>query len=184
MTISITGNATLFDRFSRLVKANSCDADALCETKGVSATSLTGEGNAYACLDNKGKFYRSTTGCFNCGNGMKENTEECDGADLGGQTCETLLGLILVQPLSCNADCTFDVKPCYCGNDIIDEGEVCDSTILGVGVNTCITQGFTGGPLGCLADCSDFDNSRCTICGNANCETPYEDSANCPQDCV
>jgi hypothetical protein len=42
-----------------------------------------------------------------CGNGIAESGEQCDGSDLGGQTCEGLGGT-----LSCKADCTFNTSGC------------------------------------------------------------------------
>jgi hypothetical protein len=46
-----------------------------------------------------------------CGNGIVESGEQCDGADLGGQTCEGL-GYTLGGTLTCNAGCGFNVSGC------------------------------------------------------------------------
>lgn len=46
-----------------------------------------------------------------CGNGVVDVGEDCDGADLDGSTCEDEC----FEPggtLSCNSDCTFDVSGC------------------------------------------------------------------------
>ncbi len=45
-----------------------------------------------------------------CGNGIRQPGEECDGNDLGGQTCVSL-GYV-GGTLSCKADCTFDTSGC------------------------------------------------------------------------
>ncbi|MFC1663757.1 hypothetical protein ACFL0A_01380 [Patescibacteria group bacterium] len=48
-----------------------------------------------------------------CGNGVQEGSEQCDGSDLGGQTC---VGLGYVSgTLSCQANCTFDTSNCVSG---------------------------------------------------------------------
>ncbi|MBZ9569748.1 hypothetical protein KJA16_02395 [Patescibacteria group bacterium] len=45
-----------------------------------------------------------------CGDGVREGSEQCDKADLGGETCESrgYTG----GTLSCNDDCTFDTSDC------------------------------------------------------------------------
>lgn len=48
-----------------------------------------------------------------CGNGIVETGEECDGADLDGQTC---VGLGYAGgALTCNSDCTFNTSSCTSG---------------------------------------------------------------------
>ncbi len=51
-----------------------------------------------------------TSMCFECGNGVIEGLEDCDGARLGGTTCEDL-----GEPpgtLGCTEQCTFDPSGC------------------------------------------------------------------------
>jgi hypothetical protein len=48
-----------------------------------------------------------------CGNNIREGSEQCDGSDLGGQTC-TSLGYS-GGTLSCNPDCTFNTSGCWTG---------------------------------------------------------------------
>jgi hypothetical protein len=54
-----------------------------------------------------------------CGNGFVDIGEECDGADLSGQSCSTLGyagnckgNLCLVNELACSASCQFDTRGC------------------------------------------------------------------------
>jgi cysteine-rich repeat protein len=104
-----------------------------------------------------------------CGDGIAEGEEECDGADLGGASCESEgFG---AGTLGCLRDCSYDTSECItCGNDLVEDAEVCDGTDL-VG-NTCIGLGLGGGMLGCLPDCSDYDVSACTSCGNGIVDGP------------
>jgi len=46
-----------------------------------------------------------------CGNGVKDGAEQCDAADLGGQTCAGL-GYALGGTLSCTAGCGFNTAAC------------------------------------------------------------------------
>jgi hypothetical protein len=45
-----------------------------------------------------------------CGNGIKDDDEDCDGDDLGGSEC-TIFGLSGGE-LACTKDCTFDPRAC------------------------------------------------------------------------
>ncbi len=105
-----------------------------------------------------------------CGNGVIEETEQCDATALGGQTC---VGLGNVGgSLGCGGDCTYDTSNCVpansCGNGVAEPAanEDCDGTELGSG--SCDALGLGGGDLSCTADCV-YDTSRCEafiICGN------------------
>jgi len=56
-----------------------------------------------------------------------EGSEECDGNDLAGATCEGL-GYVSGE-LACAADCTQDKSPCVedlCGNGMLNGSEECD----------------------------------------------------------
>jgi cysteine-rich repeat protein len=99
-----------------------------------------------------------------CGNGFIDGGEQCDGTNLGGQTCEYLTGM-QQGSLAC-VECQLDSQGCHdCGNGEIEPGpEECDGENLGE--ETCRSQGFVTGALGCSSDCR-LDRSGCAQgCGN------------------
>ncbi len=111
-----------------------------------------------------------TSGCTpveHCGNGQAEPGlgEQCDGADLDGQTCVGL-GYPGGQ-LGCTAQCGFDTSACdapvTCGNGVRDTGEACDGADLAGA--SCTSLGFAGGNLSCGSDCT-YDLSTCDSCGD------------------
>lgn len=63
-----------------------------------------------------------------CGNGVIEGREQCDGTNMGGQSCESLG--YEEGTLSCSSHCQLDANRCVgsgeCGNGILDSGEQCD----------------------------------------------------------
>ena len=102
-----------------------------------------------------------------CGDSVTDPDEECDGDDLGGQTCESLgLG---GGTLGCSSNCMYDKSGCefgsVCGNNNKEGDEVCDGEDLDG--ETCQTQGFYGGTLACSDSCMEFDTSGCVgYCGD------------------
>ena len=97
-----------------------------------------------------------------CGNGIREGSEQCDGADLGGASCAS-------QNCSggtptCSSTCTLSYSSCtgcqVCGNGVREGVEVCDGSDLGG--HTCQSEGFAGGTLRCLSSCAGVDTSLCT----------------------
>lgn len=102
-----------------------------------------------------------------CGDGFVGGTEDCDGANLDGQTCQSQgfdEGTVV-----CDAGCNLDTSGCVlfnCGNNSIEGTEVCDGT--NVNGQTCTSQGFDGGTLGCMNDCSGYDTAPCfdIVCGD------------------
>ncbi|UCE86744.1 MAG: SdiA-regulated domain-containing protein [Deltaproteobacteria bacterium] len=105
-----------------------------------------------------------------CGNGIAEGGEACDGLDLGGAACSAV-GCSSGTP-SCTPQCTLDYSSCtdcgVCGNGIRETGEECDGGDLGGA--SCQSLGFycgVGGGLACGADCG-YDASACIpgFCGD------------------
>jgi len=75
-----------------------------------------------------------------CGNGLREGSEQCDGPDLGGQTCQSrgFSG----GTLACNGDCTFNTAGCsVClglGATCTTNGQCCSNKCRGgAGAKTC-----------------------------------------------
>ena len=149
-----------------------CDGVNLEGNTCVSQGFVSGE---LACSVNCAAF--DTTACQGqgpeCGDGVREGIETCDGTDLGGETCQSQG--FAAGALVCLAGCDgFDLSGCtQCGNGVINPGELCDGDALGTA--TCLNQGFTGGGvLACGAGCQVFDTSGCVSqsCGNNLVEAP------------
>ena len=101
-----------------------------------------------------------------CGNGIRDPTEDCDGADLGGTSCAAL-GFV-GGVLACDPSCRLDTTGCLtdlCGDGVRDGIESCDGSDLGGA--TCTGLGFLGGTLACGTSCR-LDTSGCLtdLCGN------------------
>lgn len=100
-----------------------------------------------------------------CGNGALDGAERCDGANLGGATCQTLG--FAEGTLSCGLDCRFDVSACIpdedCGDGEVGTEEECDGPALQGA--TCRSLGFGGGVLSCSGACR-LDTSTCNSCGD------------------
>ena len=124
---------------------------------------------------------------YPCGSNTIEGPEICDGALLGGETCENL-GL---EPgtLLCNGNCDgFDTTGCggglvpVCGDGIVDAGEQCDdgvanSDVLADACRTDCTYPYCGDGVvdtgeACDEGINNDDNGDCTTqcayggCGN------------------
>lgn len=104
----------------------------------------------------------SSDGAEDCGNGIIDDGEDCDGTNLGGANCVSL-GFDS-GTLACDGSCLFDVSACesieeFCGDGIINGAEECDGADLGGA--TCEAQGFDGGSMACDANCI-LDSSGCT----------------------
>ena len=88
-----------------------------------------------------------------CGDGVQEQEEACDSADLAGSTCQSegFAG----GTARCNPDCTLDLTLCtQCGNGSVDPGEACDGTSF-ADAESCADVGLgePTEPLGCTEDC-------------------------------
>jgi hypothetical protein len=115
------------------------------------------------------------SGCFDdpepepdCGNGVLDADEACDGMDLGAESCVTL-GFDAGE-LVCTSACAFDDSGCEvsmgaCGDGVIDAGEACDGSDLDGA--SCTSLGFAVGTLACTSACL-YDTSDCSG-GAVNC---------------
>lgn len=123
-----------------------------------------------------------------CGNGVWDDAdgEDCDGSDLGGQTCQSLG--YTGGTLRCTAGCGLDESGCEipedCGDGVTDPGEECDGADLGGATCASVTS-HTGGLLTCRPSCQ-LDTSECHTCGDGSIDGPeYCDGANLGgQDCM
>lgn len=128
-----------------------------------------------------------------CGNGQIDQGEPCDGDDLGGLTCESLLQGYTGGTLRCQAGCTLDTSSCTanCTNECAVGASQCNTA--GNGVETCVngTSGCTewqnqacggdtplcrldGGLPTCVVDCT----GACTI-GTTRCTAEFDGVETC-----
>ncbi len=84
-----------------------------------------------------------TRGCSwippdNCGNGLIDTHEDCDGVNLDGFTCAELYpGFPVSGTLRCKADCTFDTSGCQtCAGQI-----ECEGSCAPIGADCCEGEG-------------------------------------------
>ncbi|MFY0532513.1 DUF4215 domain-containing protein [Nannocystis pusilla] len=110
----------------------------------------------------------TTTAADNCGDGVIEDPEVCDGAALADQDCVSQ-GFDS-GTLACAADCTaFDISGCMlasCGNGSIEGEESCDGDDLAG--QDCVSQGFESGTLTCMENTCVFELGGCFTCGDGN----------------
>ena len=104
--------------------------------------------------------------CTYCGDAIKNGPEPCDGADLGGQTCNSQ-GFV-GGSLSCTPACAFNTGGCTnCGNNQVDGNEQCDGGNFNG--KTCASQDpgkFAGGNLTCSGSCDSISTGGCN---SGNC---------------
>jgi cysteine-rich repeat protein len=140
----------------------------------------------------------------NCGNTAIDSGEDCDGSNLNGATCASVMGATYTGTLSCTAGCAFDTTSCTSPTPICDNDGTCDAgenttncpadcpavppancgngTINtgeecdGSNLNskTCIGDGYAGGTLSCASDC-ELDYSACTGAAPGLCGNGVEE---------
>jgi hypothetical protein len=103
-----------------------------------------------------------------CGNGVREGDEVCDGEDFGELSCKSL-GFDDGE-LTCSATCSqYETSGCFiCGNGMVEGAETCDGSVPQD--TTCETEGFTEGTIACDAATCQLDTSGCTLCGDGVAE--------------
>ena len=104
-----------------------------------------------------------TSGCTDCGDGVREGNEACDGSDLGGATCDDVS--CSGGTPGCTVACELDYSICT-GCPVCDNDGTCES---GEDCNTCGND--------CFSEPAGF-------CGNGVCEPSLgEDCLSCASDC-
>lgn len=115
---------------------------------------------------------RKSDGLQQCSNDITEGTEICDGTDINGATCESVMGAEYTGTLKCKSDCSgFDTTECTksnsssCNNGSLDNGEACDGTKFKDNKTTCQSYDakYVSGNLKCTTSCS-IDFSECAEC--------------------
>lgn len=114
--------------------------------------------------------------CSSCGNGVVDEGEQCDPADMNAPTC---LGDGVA---SCRADCTLDLSGCArCGNGVLDLNEECDPALALGAFAVEVPCSQLASPAGisrrygsgvatkCTQKC-EWDRSGCSYCQNDRLE--------------
>ena len=138
-----------------------CDGENL---DGATCASLGFGGGTLVCTDDCEFDTSACEAPVDCGNGVIDDIEECDGELLAGDsppTCLTL-GYMGGGPLNCNANCTLDESGCIsiCGNEVIEPDETCDPGSRqhpGCSTDCQVNPGWecTGAPSVCTSTCGD-----------------------------
>jgi hypothetical protein len=103
-----------------------------------------------------------------CGDGERGPDEECDGSDLGGETCRSLGAF--GGELSCDENCVLDVQDCSfepptCGDGVAQGDEACDGADLRG--STCSDVPWANGSgLACTEEC-ELDATACAVADGA-----------------
>lgn len=110
----------------------------------------------------------SSGGPPQCGNGIVEGDEVCDGEDFAEISCASQ-GFD-EGDLICSPNCMgFSTELCFiCGNQTLEGAETCDGSVPN-GV-TCESEGFTEGTIACNLETCQLDTSGCSLCGNGVAE--------------
>lgn len=142
------------------------DGAELCDASDLGGESCESQGFASGVLACKSSCLafdtRACQTASQCGNGLVDSNEDCDGNDLNGQDCTSLgydggvLGCI---------NCALVTTGCAnlaCNDNILTPPEVCDGDLLNA--QSCVGLGFLGGILTC-DECA-LDVSSCFGCGD------------------
>ncbi|MFH1812034.1 MAG: hypothetical protein ABIJ09_25065 [Pseudomonadota bacterium] len=135
------------------------------ELGGATCVSLGFAAGELRCQPRCQDFDRSGCGApEGCGDGTRNGVERCDGADLGGATCEQQGHR--AGELRCSSNCgELDVTRCgpplSCGDGVRDGIELCDRDDFG-GLS-CAHLGYTGGYLICGSTCQTILRAGCRV---------------------
>jgi len=102
-----------------------CDDSNLLDGDGCSPTCVAEDG--WSCVG------EPSVCAYLCDNGQLDAGEECEGEDLGGQTCTTIVGGYTGGTLACGASCRYDTIGCIlpsCGDGVLDAAMTATRTIL------------------------------------------------------
>ncbi|HOR52545.1 MAG TPA: hypothetical protein PLE51_02680, partial [Candidatus Pacearchaeota archaeon] len=101
-----------------------------------------------------------------CGNGVRENPpEDCDGSDLGGATCRSLLGSGYEGTPGCTSECKYDTSRC-CRPET--DAQFCTRNHRYCGTYTGTDNCGRTRTANC-GQCSDGDPCTTDICNNGVC---------------
>ena len=162
------------------------DAGEVCDMtnlRGATCENTVGAGSVGTVLCGADCKSLNLSGCSAptlCGNSTLDEGEVCEGTNLNGATCESVVGAGSTGVLKCGDGCKhFDTtgctKPHSCGDGLISDNEVCDPGAEGTSPmlagRTCAdVVGFgSQGVLACASNCMEFDTKYCTqavTCGN------------------
>jgi len=103
----------------------------------------------------------------NCGNGVVDVGEQCDGVNFGGisTSCAAFSSSFVSGSLVCDGNCILStagvlstsgcVERVACGNGFLDVGESCDGVVFAGGSSLCsdFSSSFVSGVLSCTGGC-------------------------------
>ncbi|MBX3181539.1 MAG: hypothetical protein KIT72_13290 [Polyangiaceae bacterium] len=100
-------------------------------------------------------------GSGECGDGAVDLGEQCDGPNLAGHSCATVVGASATGNLSCSPTCTFDTSDC-CSPSCA--GKACGEDGCGGTCGSCPPQSLCeNGSCSCVPDCTGRQ------CGSNGC---------------
>lgn len=137
-----------------------------------------GVNNAETCLwdDDAGVCGSTDIVQPECGNGVVEPGETCDGGELSEFSCSDLSSSLSGTGLGCNApgttnECHFDISNCIgalpggtCGDGDFNYGEECEPL---EDILTCTEFGFDSGSTACTDECL-IDTTLCSLSGESS----------------
>ena len=129
-----------------------------------------------SCTDTCGIDYSKCKLAPYCGDGIVNNSEQCDGTKFKDNktTCAGWDSKYVSGNVGCTNSCEIDFSKCtlapYCGDGIVNNSELCDGTKFKNNKTTCAAwdNKYGSGNVGCTSSC-EIDYSKCTLapyCGD------------------